>query len=294
MLFHLEQFATRVSAERATLFRMSQASVYAGQQAGWNAARIQSTLEELSAQPLPANVARTLQEWQTAHERISIMAHVNVLHAPHPEDLDLLAQQKKAVPLLKQRPAPGVVVLPEGSKLGEVHQLLSGLGWWPVITSREAGLPPHSVVVDEEGRLAFVQRQPGLYLRAHLARFAEPQGDSFCLTPASIRRAANAGLSAAQMVTELNRVLVNRSRRCSSSACRPGPGHFGQAQVEDVALLRFKNESALADLLRDPDISRLLRTFRPADLEQTAVVRSKDVEKLRALLEERGVEWKDL
>ena len=70
-------------------------------------------------------------------------------------------------------------------------------------------------------------------------------------------------------------------------------GHFGQAQVEDVALLRFKNETALADLLRDPEISRMLRTFRPAELDQTAVVRSKDVEKLRELLEERGVEWKD-
>ncbi len=294
VLFHLEQFATRVSAERATLFRMSQASVYTGQQAGWSAARIQSYLEELSTQPLPANVARTLQEWQTAHERISIMAHVNVLHAPHPEDLDLLVQQKKAAPLLKQRPAPGVVVLPEGGKLGEVHQLLSGLGWWPVITSRETGLPPHSVVVDEEGRLAFVQRQPGLYLRAHLARFAEPQGENFCLTPASIRRAANAGLSAAQMVNELNRVLVRPLSPQLEQRLQAWSGHFGQAQVEDVALLRFKNESALADLLRDPDISRLLRTFRPAELEQTAVVRSKDVEKLRALLEERGVEWKDL
>jgi hypothetical protein len=293
VLFHLEQFASRVSAERATLFRMSQASVYAGQQAGWSAARIQAYLEELSAQPLPANVARTLQEWQTAHERISIMAHVNVLHAPHVADLDLLSEQKKAVPLLKQRPAPGVVVLPEGRKLGEIHRELSELGWWPVVTSREAGLPSHAVVVDEEGRLAFVQRQPGLYLRAHLARFAEPQGDGFCLTPASIRRAANAGLTAAQMVAELNRVLVKPLSPPLEQRLQAWSGHFGQAQVEDVALLRFKNETALADLLRDPDISRLLRTFRPAELDQTAVVRAKDVEKLRALLEERGVEWRD-
>ena len=77
------------------------------------------------------------------------MTHVKVLHAPHAEDLDLLGSQKKAVPLLKRRPAPGVVVLPEERKLGEIHQILSGLGWWPMITTRDAGLPPHSVVVDE-------------------------------------------------------------------------------------------------------------------------------------------------
>ena len=293
VLFHLEQFARRVSAERATLFRMTRASVYAGQQAGWRADRIQAYLEELSSQPLPANIARTLQEWQTAHERISIMTHVKVLHAPHAEDLDLLGSQKKAVPLLKRRLAPGVVVLPEERKLGEIHQILSDLGWWPMVTTRDAGLPPHSVVVDGEGRLAFVQRQPGLYLRAHLARFAEPQGDGFCLTQASIRQAANAGLTASQMVAELNRVLVQALPLPLEQRLQAWSGHFGQAQVEDVALLRFKNETALADLLRDPEISHMLRTFRPAELDQTAVVRSKDVEKLRELLEERGVEWKD-
>ena len=294
VLFHLEQFAARVSAERATQFRMSQASVYAGQQAGWDAARIQAYLEELSNQPLPANVARTLREWQTAHERIRILAHVNVLHAPHAEDLDQLAQQKKALPLLKQRPAPGVVVLPEGSKLVEIRRVLSDLGWWPVVTARDGGLPPHSVAADGEGRLAFVQRQAGLYLRAHLARFAEQESDGYRITPASIRRAANAGLTAAQMAAELNRVLVQPLSPLLEQRLQAWSGHFGQAQVENVALLRFKNETALADLLRDPEIGRLLRTFRPAELDQTAVVRSQDLEKLRALLEERGVEWKDL
>ena len=293
VLFRLEQFARRVSAERATLFRMDQASVYAGQQAGWSADRIQAYLEELSAQPLPANVARTLQEWQTSHERISMMAHVNVLYASQAEDLDQLAPHKNTAPLLKQRPAPGVVVLPGERKLDEVHRIFSELGWWPLVTYREAGLPPRSVAVDGEGRLAFVQRRPGLYLRAHLARFAEPQGDGFQLTPASIRRAANAGLTADQMVAELNRVLVSPLSLQLEQRLQAWSGYFGQVQVEDVALLRFKNDTALADLLRDPEISRMLRTFHSADLDRTGVVRAKDVGALRKLLEERGVEWKE-
>ena len=93
--FSLEQFARRVSAERAVLYRLTQQSVYAAQQNGWDAARIQAYLEELSHQPLPANIARTLAEWQTAHERIRILAHVNLLHAPQPADLDELAGQTK-------------------------------------------------------------------------------------------------------------------------------------------------------------------------------------------------------
>jgi hypothetical protein len=70
-------------------------------------------------------------------------------------------------------------------------------------------------------------------------------------------------------------------------------GHFGQVETDPVTVLRFKSDSALKELLRDPDLYSLLHTLRPADIDHLAIVRAKDLEKLRRLLEERGVEWKD-
>ncbi len=293
VLFRLDQFARRVSAERAILFRLTQQSVYAAQQTGWDVARIRAYLEELGHLPLPANVTRTLEEWQAAHERIRILPHVNLLHAPRAEDLDELAGQARVKALLARRPAPGVAVLPGGKKLVEVSRLLADQGWWPVVTPKSAGLPPRSVAVDQDGRLSFLQRTPGLYLRAHLARFAEPEQQAYRLTPASIRRAAVAGLEAPQMVAELNRVLDRPLPPVLEQRVLAWSGHFGTLQAEEMTLLRFKNESALSHLLADPELIGLLRTLRREDLDHIALVRAKDAEKLRRLLEERGVEWKE-
>lgn len=292
VLYRLEQFSRRVSAERAILFRLSQQSVYAGQQAGWDTPRIQVYLEELSRQPLPANIARTLVEWQASHERIRIYTRVHVLHA-NPADLDELAADVKTAPLLAGRVSATVVVLPADHKLAVVKKQLVEMGWWPVITPQAAGLPARAVRLDGEGRLTFVQPRPGLYLRAHLARFAEPEGEGYRLTPASIRRAVNAGLSATQVVTELERVLSQPVPHEQSQRLMAWSGFFGQVEAEEMSVLRFKNAAALNQFRRDPQLADLLRPLRSEDLEHLVLVRPKDVEKLRRLLTERGVEWKD-
>ena len=293
VLFHLEHFARRVTAERAILLRLTQASVYAAQQAGWDAARIQSYLEELTHQPLPANIARTLAEWQKIHERIRIFPHVNLLHARQPSDLDELAVEKNLQPFLKQVLAPGVIALPSQAKLGKVFELLAQSGWQPRVTSRSAGLPPHSVQASADGRFSFLQHAPGLYLRAHLARFGEEDGEGYRLTPNSIRRAINAGVNATEIITELNKVLAKPLPAPLEQHILAWSGLYGQVQVEPARLLRFKDKTALQHLLRDPEISSLLHQPRAADLDEIALVRAKDIEKLRQILSERGVELKE-
>ena len=293
VLFNLEKFAQRVSAERAILFRLTQSAVYAAQQGGWDAARIQAYLEELSHQPMPGNVARTLVEWQAAHERIRVYTKVNLLHAAQPADLDELARSPQAAALLQHTLAPGVALLPPGQKIQEAAALLAQLGWRPTVTRKAASLPPNSVRLDAAGLLTPVARSLGLYLRAHLARFAEEDGPAYRLTPAAVRRAVAAGLTAPQVVEELNRVLVTAVTPELEARILAWSGHFGQVQAEPTTLLRFKNRGALEQLLRDPQVSGLLRSLRPSDLPEIALVRPRDLEKLRRLLEERGVEWKE-
>ncbi len=292
VLYRLEQFARRVSAERAILFRLSQQSVYAGQLAGWDAPRILAYLEELSHQPLPANVARTVTDWQTVHERIRVHPRVNVLHATA-ADLDALAAAPKTAGLLAHRVAPEVVLLPAEQKLAALKRQLVERGWWPVISSPSDALPARSVQLDAEGRLTFLQARPGLYLRAHLARFAEPEEDAYRLTPASIRRAANAGLPTAQVVTELERVLTQPVPAELAQRLLAWSGFFGQVDAEAMTVVRFKNAAALKEFQRNPQVNDLLRPLRPDDAQRLALVRPKDMEKLRRLMAELGVDWKE-
>jgi len=292
VLYRLEKFSRRVSTERAILFRLSQPSVYAGQQAGWDAPRIQTYLEELSRQALPANIARTLAEWQTVHERIRIYPRVNVLHAS-PADLDALAANAKTADLLARRVSSEVVVLPAQHKPAAMKKLLVELGWWPVITPPTGGLPKRSVQVDGEGRLTFVQARPGLYLRAHLARFAEPEGEGYRLTPASVRRAVNAGLTADAVINLVREVLDRPLPSELAQRVLAWSGFFGQVDAEELTVLRFKNSAALTEFRRDPQLAELLRPLRAEEIERLALVRPKDVEKLRRRLTELGVEWKD-
>ena len=60
-----------------------------------------------------------------------------------------------------------------------------------------------------------------------------------------------------------------------------------------MTVLHFKTAAALQEFRRDPQLGDLLRTLRPDDLDRLALVRPKDVEKIRRLLTERGVEWKE-
>ena len=60
-LVTLDQFAERLNAERAVEYQFTRASVYRGQQQGWEVPRIQAWLREQTGAELPANVARTLE-----------------------------------------------------------------------------------------------------------------------------------------------------------------------------------------------------------------------------------------
>ncbi len=100
-------------------------------------------------------------------------------------------------------------------------------------------------------------------------------------------------MSAPEIITELNKVLAKPLPVPLEQNILAWSGLFGQVQVEPSRLLRFKDNTALQHLLRDPEISGLLHQLRAADLNEIALVRAKDIEKLRRILNDRGVELKE-
>jgi hypothetical protein len=283
-LMALDRFAERLRAERAVEYRLTRASVYAGQLAGWDVARIRTFLEEHTGAALPANVARTLDEWQGQHERIVIRRRAAIAHGA-PQAIAGLAGQPGVLAQLSPETA-----LLDPAQLPALLEQLSAQDVVPRVLRRGAGVAPGAVQVDERGGLRFDPHTATLYLHGHLEAFAEPDGpDRYALTRASVARAVRAGLDAPQILERLATVhrgplpdeLVRRVRAWAQ--------HYGAATLETTVLLHVRDEQALAELLDDPEVGALIERFVPSTTA-LARVQPRDVERLRALLLERGVE----
>jgi hypothetical protein len=290
VLHQLEQFAQRISAERAAVYRLTQQTVYAGQQNGWDASRIKTTLEELSGQPLPPNVARSLAEWQHWHERIRIRRDMVVLQAANPQDLLLLAEDKELSPWLKNQPAPGTSILPVNL---DPHQFMSKLAnrlWLPEVVLPEAGLPAKSVNVHPDGWLSFNIKSPDLYLKSFLAHFSEAEGKGYRITKASVKRAIANKKSAPQIIKELERVASDVIPAELQKKITAWSGHYGSANLEETLLLQLKDEKAVKELLQDPEFKAIIQILQPDEIKTTLKVSPRDRQRLIELLEERGID----
>ncbi len=66
VLAQLDTFATRLNAERAIEYELSRETIYRALLAGQNVNQIKAWLVEVSGNPIPQNVERSLDEWQAA------------------------------------------------------------------------------------------------------------------------------------------------------------------------------------------------------------------------------------
>ncbi len=104
----------------------------------------------------------------------------------------------------------------------------------------------------------------------------------------SARRSA--GLAAPEIIARLQAVHSGPFPEALARRIRAWSGHYGSAALEQVALFQVRDAQTLSELLDDPEIGPLLKPFTPPDLRALARIRPADLEKLRALLAERGIE----
>jgi hypothetical protein len=284
----LDCFAERLSAERAVEYRLTRASVYAGQQADWDVKRIKEFLQQHTGAELPANVARTLDEWQTQHERIVIRPHVPLAHGS-PKVLNVLENDRRTAQHLTSRPLPEVALLKTPQSMSKTVELLRSQEILPLITRRET-VQPNSVTVTAQGEMHFTVPTPSLYLHGHLAAFADPLGKGYRITPTSVARAARAGIAAPQIIERLQIVHSGALPEELMRRIRAWAKHFGDAALEEITLMQVRDEQVLEELFSDPDVGPLLQRFNPRQSKALARVRTADLEKLRTLLSERGIE----
>ena len=291
-LVTLDRFAERLSAERAVEYQLTRASVYRGQQQGWDVPRVKEFLQQQTHTDLPGNVARTLDEWQTLHERIVIRPHVAVAHGS-PAALDTLAHDPATAALIVARPQPEVALAPAISAIKPLTHVLHRHGILPLITSQPS-VPPNSIVITDDGTLEFTTRAPSLYLHGHLAAIADPiDAAHYRIAADTIERATRSGLTAPQIVEQLTAVHRGPLPARLVQRIRAWAKYYGDAASEGLTLLQVRDENTLNELLADPELAALIKPFAPAKTKALARVREKDLAALRAALSERGIDLTD-
>lgn len=290
VLVTLDRFAERLSAERAVEYRLTRASVYAAQQAGWDAERIKEVLEQYAGSPLPANVTRTLEEWQGLYDRIVIHPRVILMHGD-PQAVDQVADDPAANGWVAARPLPEVALIKDAPAIPKIVNLLRSKEIIPALNVH-AAVPPNAVTCAESGAVRLNGRMTNLYLHGHLAAFANPVEKDYQITPDSVQRAVRSGITAPEIIQRLEEVNSGPLPEKLVLRIRAWAKHYGNAAIAPLTLLQVRDQTVLTELLADPDIRPLIRPFHPQP-PALAEVKPGNLEKLRALLAERGIDLED-
>jgi hypothetical protein len=133
-----------------------------------------------------------------------------------------------------------------------------------------------------------------LYLHGHLAAFADPIDEQhYQITAETIERATRSGLTSPQIVERLTSIHRGPLPEGLVRRVRAWAKYYGDAALEAVTLLQVRDDQTLNELLAEPEIAALLKPFAPGKHKALARVREKDLEALRALLSERGIDIDD-
>jgi hypothetical protein len=153
-------------------------------------------------------------------------------------------------------------------------------------------LPPPPIIVYPDFRVE-VPAPVNLYVRFQLERFADPMGPSVNIAEPCIYRLTVAGLGRAlarAIRIEQVQAFLQQASEGSVPANVTGQlqmwaGRFGQAQLEEIALLRLKSERAMKEISVLPETRSLIgQVLSPT----SALVRKQDIPRLRNALRALG------
>jgi XPB/Ssl2-like helicase family protein len=290
-LSKLDEFADRMSAERAIKYQLSRNSVYRAQRNGWTSERIIDTLNRMSDTPLPQNVLRTIQEWQAIHERIRIYRRGSLLQAADAKLLDRLFQDPLIRAHLGTRPDPtAALIVQRPEKTEALIQKLQKSGYPPARTrSADEKMRP-SFRIDDTGQLHFDLDLPSIYLYQQIAPFTgrDERGDYY-LTQSAIQEAIAGGMSVETILERLRALHLGPLPRWVEIKVRAWAKYYGKAAIQTITLIQFKDEKTLRELLAEPELEGMLQQFVPAQGKALAVTSQEALESLYEIFAERNI-----
>jgi hypothetical protein len=293
-LAKLDEFADRVTAERAIKYRLSRESVYRAQRNGWTCSRIAETLNSMSDTPLPQNVSRTLEEWQIIHERIKIHRHSSLLQAENSALLDQLVQDPQVNASFGERPDATIVFV--AARQGETDELVRNLQMvgYPPARTRLASQPLRpSLTIDDAGRVHFTTALPSIYLYEQITPLTgQDERGHYYVTQSSVQEAIAGGLSVDDILGRLRALHLGPLPRWVEIKVRAWGHYYGDVAVQTVTLVQFQDEKTLQEILAEPELKGVLEAFRPDEDKALALVAG-DPAALQQILAERNISVKE-
>jgi hypothetical protein len=148
--------------------------------------------------------------------------------------------------------------------------------------------PPPLAIAIHPDLCVEVPTPVSLYTRFQLERFADLESEDPCryrLTVGGLGRALARGLKVEQVLAFLRQASEDRVPAHIAGQLHLWAGRFGQVELEEVALLRVKNEQVLRELSVLPETRSLIgRVLSPT----LALVRKADLPRLRKELRALG------
>lgn len=289
VLARLDSFATRRNAERAIEYELSRETLYRAQLAGQNAKQVQHWLEQATGAALPQNVARSLAEWQTAFERITVRSRVGWLEAATPELVDVLLRDARWNKAIIKRVTPtGLIV--RADRVDELEQVLLAAGELPTRHKDADSGSRASLTVEEDGHIVLSDIAPSLYVQGFLRPFCEWSPAGWQVTARSVAAANAAGLDMATFLARLQTMAVKEVPAALQARIKAWSQHYGTATVQVLTLVQFRDQDTLDELRADPQLTHHLTPFKPEARLGLATVKPEKLAKIRTLLQERGVD----
>lgn len=291
VLARLDTFANRLNAERAIEYEITRDSIYRGLQSGQSTDEIKAWLSDVTGSSVPQNVERSLTEWQAAFDRITVRQRVALVQAATPGLIDaLIAQPQMRAAVIRRIDATSLMV--DAAQLDAVEAILLSMDELPARIRRpeQKGQDVGTISVDATGAITLVQKVPSLYVLGPLGAFSDRSSDGvWRITPASMRRAREGGMEAPAVLAELNRLAGGRVPATLETKLKTWGGHFGDAKVQSLILIEFRDQATLEELLADRELKRYLKPFKPQAKLGLATVRAEDQAAVQALLAAKGV-----
>lgn len=286
-LMNLERFAAREKIDESVVtYRITRDAVYQAFQRDESVEMILSYLEEATQQPVPQNVARSLEEWRRQYERIVVRRQVSVLQVDSADLLRRFLEDEELSGYLHALDDRTAWLRPQDAEA--VQRRLRALDVLPAFSKGAQSDLPRSLRW-QDGELEPRTSLPSLYVTGALRRMAEQRNGRWALSPESVQTAVALGLDPVDIIAELERMTGRALPDGWDKRIKSWGKHYGDGQVAQVRLLRMPREDALEEL-RNAD-AQLHRWLRPLPhTSNLAVVNETHWKEVVELLASWGVE----
>ncbi|HLI05167.1 MAG TPA: helicase-associated domain-containing protein [Ktedonobacteraceae bacterium] len=302
LLVRLDRFAERLRLEHVAYYRITKQSVTRAVQMGLHAEEIQRVLEAAAGDSIPQNVRYSLVEWERQARRIELWPRAVLLEVDRSELLDSLYADEEVRPLLGRRLSLVLAEIAPGH-LPAIQQALWQRDYLPALTSAptqdsllaggQPGVLEPQWRLHENGLLQPLYAVTNLYLAIEAERVSVAHEESGWrqITPTSIRRAREAGISLDAIVRFLQQYCEGGIPASFLIRLKLwGGGYSGSPSiaVEQAPLLRLSAQ-ILQDLQADEELQSLLDSEVPLHARLVRVPHE-HLARVVELLRERGFE----